>query len=95
MRGRGLIDGLTSERNWNQRHGKQHRAHRQIFQDHGVNVTHGKAGIYTGTATGARKINFARYTPTGNGLALDSSAFTPVRQRSNRPCSRLISPVYQ
>lgn len=37
------------------------------------------------------------YTPTGNGLGLDSSVFAsvPPRQRSNRPCNRLISPVYQ
>jgi hypothetical protein len=37
------------------------------------------------------------YTPTGNGLGLDSSVLTaePPRQRSKRPCSRLISPVYQ
>lgn len=35
------------------------------------------------------------YTPTGNGLGLDSSELTPVRQRSKRPCNRLINPVYQ
>lgn len=37
------------------------------------------------------------YTPTGNGFGLDSSVFAwvPLRQRSKRPCSRLISPVYQ
>jgi hypothetical protein len=36
------------------------------------------------------------HTPTGNGLGLDSSVFAPpVRQLSKRPCSRLISPVYQ
>jgi len=36
-----------------------------------------------------------RYTPTGNGLGLDSSGLTPVRQRSKRPWSRLMRPVYQ
>jgi hypothetical protein len=36
------------------------------------------------------------YTPTGYGLGLDSSGVgAPVLHRSNRPCSRLISPVYQ
>jgi hypothetical protein len=36
-------------------------------------------------------------TPTGKGLGLDSSlvAGAPLRQRSKRPCSRLIKPVYQ
>ena len=35
-------------------------------------------------------------TPTGKGFGLDSSVFAPpVRQRSKRPCSRLIKPVYQ
>lgn len=37
-----------------------------------------------------------RYTPTGKGLGLDSSVFVPpVFQRSKRPWSRLIRPVYQ
>ena len=36
------------------------------------------------------------HTPTGNGLGLDSSVLAPpLRQRSKRPCSRLIKPVYQ
>jgi len=36
------------------------------------------------------------HTPTGNGLGLDSSGLASgLRQRSNRPCSRLIRPVYQ
>ena len=36
------------------------------------------------------------YTPTGKGLGLDSSVLAPgFFQRSKRPCSRLIRPVYQ
>ena len=37
------------------------------------------------------------YTPTGNGLGLDSSvlAALPVRHCSKRPWSRLMRPVYQ
>jgi hypothetical protein len=36
------------------------------------------------------------YTPTGNGLGLDSSVLASgLRQRSKRPCNRLIRPVYQ
>ena len=42
----------------------------------------------------AFKVN-RRYTPTGKGLGLLSSTSAPLRQRSKRPCSRLISPVYQ
>ena len=30
-------------------------------------------------------LSLGRHTPTGNGLGLDSSVFTPVRQRSKRP----------
>jgi hypothetical protein len=36
------------------------------------------------------------YTPTGKGLGLDSSVLAPgFFQRSKRPCSRLMRPVYQ
>jgi hypothetical protein len=37
------------------------------------------------------------YTPTGKGLGLDSSSMlaAPLRQRSKRPCNRLMRPVYQ
>ena len=46
--------------------------------------------------TGVSLLPGLNYTPTGKGLGLDSSGLAPpVRQRSKRPCRRLIRPVYQ
>ncbi len=48
-----------------------------------------------GVSERGESVGHRNYTPTGNGLGLDSTGSAPVRQRSKRPCNRLIRPVYQ